>query len=289
MQQTLARPALLSGVSLFHGFPSTVRLLPADSGTGIQFRRCDLSAPVDLPATCEFLTREPRRTVLERQGQRVETVEHLMAALAGLSIDNCVVEVDAPELPAFDGSCRPFCDAILDAGLQPQDQQAAVVRVGGVHQCQSRDRRQSLLLRPYLHSCRAITYHFDYGDQQLVLPQQYSVEISPQVFYEQISAARTFVLESEIAALKKMKYGLHLTAKDLLVFGRNGPIDNRLRWPDECVRHKILDCVGDLALSGTDFHGHITATRSGHHLNHEMAKVLSMMKTGVSQTLSQAS
>lgn len=288
-QQTLVRPVSLAGVSLFHGFPTSVRLLPSDVDCGIVFRRTDLMDPVDLPANCEHLAREPRRTVIEKNGQRVETVEHLMAALAGLQVDNCVVEIDSPEVPAFDGSCRPFCDAILDAGLQQLDASAAVQRVEGVQVVQSADRRQSLVLRPYVHSCRAITYHFDYGAHPTVVPQQFSVEISPEVFYEQISAARTFVLESEIAALKKMKYGLHLTAKDILVFGTNGPIDNRLRWPDECVRHKILDCVGDLALSGTDFHGHVTATRSGHHLNHEMAKVLTMMKKGVPHKLSQAS
>jgi UDP-3-O-acyl-N-acetylglucosamine deacetylase len=107
-----------------------------------------------------------------------------------------------------------------------------------------------------------------------------SAEISPKFFYSEISAARTFVLESEISSLRKMGYGKHLTALDLVVVGRDGILDNTLRWPDEAVRHKILDCIGDLALSGTSLCGHVTAYRSGHHLNHELAKTIATLNKG---------
>ncbi|MEQ9410048.1 MAG: UDP-3-O-acyl-N-acetylglucosamine deacetylase [Fuerstiella sp.] len=279
-QSTIGRPVEFRGLSLFHGYDATVRILPAAENTGIVFRRVDLSGAPDIPARCEFVTRVPRRTVLAASNEAtVETVEHLMAALAGLQVDNCLIEINAPEVPAYDGSCRPFCDGILDAGLVQTTAAASVVTVSSACRLKGQA-RQSLALRPYLLPCPAITYHFDYGVRGLIPAQQFSIELSPETFYQQISNARTFVLESEIAALKKMGYGSHLTTRDIVVIGSDGPIDNSLRWSDEGVRHKILDCVGDLALSGTAFHGHLTATRSGHHLNHEMANVLTMMKQG---------
>ena len=288
-QNTVAKPTCFRSPSLFHGYDSSVRVLPADVDTGIVFRRTDLTNASEIPATCDYVVKEPRRTVLESGEARVETVDHIMAALAGMQVDNCVVEINAPEVPAYDGSCRAFCDGIVDAGLTSQGADVPLVTIDGIHTIQSGDRRQSLVLKPYVHSTAAITYHFDYGVRQVIPPQQFSAEITPEEFYDQISAARTFVLETEIAALRKMGYGLHLTAKDILVFGKDGPIDNTLRWADECVRHKILDCVGDLALSGCVFHGHLAATRTGHHLNHEMAKVLTMIRKGVPNTVLQAS
>ncbi|MEZ6130003.1 MAG: UDP-3-O-acyl-N-acetylglucosamine deacetylase [Planctomycetaceae bacterium] len=278
-QQTLARPAVFQGRSLFHGFDVTATILPADSSTGIVFRRTDLSDVPDIPATVESLTKVPRRTALASCKEAVvETVEHLMAALAGLQIDNCVVEIDAPELPSYDGSCRDFCDGILQAGIVQQDERASLVRISAPAQVRADDGRQSLLIRPYAFSCAAITYQLHYGSRSPLEAQTFSAELSPEYFYEHISAARTFVLESEIAALKKLGYGRHLTAKDIVVVDDDGTHRNSLRWPDEAARHKLLDCLGDLALCGSGFAGHVTACRSGHHLNQELAGLLFSLK-----------
>lgn len=287
-QQTISRPVSFRGLSLFHGYDSSVRVLPAAGNAGIHFVRIDLDGSSEIPANVKSLRKEPRRTVLSADGAHVETVEHLMAALAGLQIDNCTVEINCPEVPAYDGSCRAFCDGILEAGIEQLPEVTAPVSVDRVSTVQSSDGRQVMLLRPYVHACPAITYQFDYGSRAPVSPQQLSAEIRPEMFYEEISAARTFVLESEIAALRKMGYGQHLTAKDVLVIGKDGPIDNTFRWPDECVRHKILDCVGDLALASCNFHGHVTASRTGHHLNHEMARVLTMMNADVANSFLKA-
>jgi len=277
-QNTIARRVEFRGRGMFHGIETTVALLPAESDTGISFRRTDLSDSLPIPAACSLIATEPRRTVLAaKKDARVETVEHLMAAMAGLQVDNCIVEIDAPEVPGFDGSCRPFCDEILSAGTVPLDKDASHVVVDDIHTVQSSDRAQTLVLRPYLHRCLAITYHLDYGQLAAVPPQTMSAEISPEFFYTEISAARTFVLESEISMLQKMGYGKHLTAQDIVVVGKDGILDNSLRWPDEAVRHKILDCIGDLALAGTSLYGHVTANRSGHHLNHELAKTVSTL------------
>ncbi|MCA9082523.1 MAG: UDP-3-O-[3-hydroxymyristoyl] N-acetylglucosamine deacetylase [Planctomycetaceae bacterium] len=275
-QNTIRREACLTGVSLFHGFESRVRLLPAGAGHGIVFRRVDVREKPEMPARCHYLAKEPRRTVLQSvTGVRVETVEHLMAALAGLQVDNCIVEIDAPEVPSFDGSSRAFCDAILEAGIEAQDADCPMHCVSEVLAVQSSDRRQSLVARPYIFRCLSVTYHLDYGRRAVLPPQSLSVEISPEYFYEHLAAARTFVLESEIKALRQMGFGKHLTTKDIVVVGENGILDNQLRWSDEGVRHKILDCVGDLALCGRQICGHITACRSGHHLNHELAGLFS--------------
>ncbi|MEO2017388.1 MAG: UDP-3-O-acyl-N-acetylglucosamine deacetylase [Fuerstiella sp.] len=280
-QNTIARRVEFRGRGMFHGIQTTLALLPAEADTGIVFRRTDLPHSPPIRASCDLIATEPRRTVLAATKEvRVETVEHLMSAMAGLQVDNCIVEIDAPEVPGFDGSCRPFCDEILTAGTVPLHVDARPFVVDDLRMVQSHDRAQTLVLRPYLHRCLTVTYHLDYGRHAVVPPQTMSAEISPKFFYSEISAARTFVLESEISSLRKMGYGKHLTALDLVVVGRDGILDNTLRWPDEAVRHKILDCIGDLALSGTSLCGHVTAYRSGHHLNHELAKTIATLNKG---------
>jgi UDP-3-O-acyl N-acetylglucosamine deacetylase len=278
-QNTILDPVVFSGLSLFHGYNATVRLLPADADTGIVFRRVDLHDEPDIPARCEFVQKVPRRTVLASSSKSVvETVEHLMAALAGLHVDNCLVEINAPEVPAYDGSCRDFCDGIFAAGLQPLDAVVNVLRVSETVEIQGDG--QSLRLGPPQGPFPTVSYKLDYGVGAPFAPQMLSAEMTPVWFYKNISAARTFVLEREITALKQMGFGRHLTAKDIVVWGEGGVIGNELRWPDEGVRHKILDCVGDLALSGGVFCGHVDAVRSGHHLNHELALRLSTMMDG---------
>lgn len=278
-QNTLAERVEFCGRGMFHGIEARVALLPAAFDTGIVFRRTDLPGSPPIRANCESVAREPRRTVLAAaENVRVETVEHLMSAMAGLHVDNCVVEISAPEVPGFDGSCRPFCDEILTAGTVAQDADVNSVVVSDVYTVRSRNRAQTLLLRPYLYSCLAMTYHLDYGRHNPLPPQTMSAEISPEFFYTEISRARTFVLESEISMLRKMGYGRHLTSRDLVVVGRDGIEGNVPRWPDEAVRHKILDCIGDLALAGTPICGHVTACRSGHHLNHGLAGVIESLK-----------
>jgi UDP-3-O-acyl N-acetylglucosamine deacetylase len=266
---------------MFHGIEARIALLPAAADTGIVFRRTDLPGSPLIRASCDFVAREPRRTVLAAtKGVCVETVEHLLSAMAGLQVDNCIVEINAPEVPGFDGSSRPFCDEILEVGTVSLGVDVSSVVVSGIHTVQSSDRAQTLVLRPYLYPCLAMTYHLDYGRNNPLLPQTMSAEISPEFFYSEISGARTFVLESEISMLRKMGYGKHLTARDIVVVGSDGIQDNALRWPDEAVRHKILDCVGDLALAGASICGHVTANRSGHHLNHELARAIASLKQG---------
>lgn len=279
VQQTLASPARISGRGLFHGVNCDVKLLPADDNTGIVFRRSDRVGKPTIPARVENVSQATRRTVLAANGTSVETTEHLLAALSGLRVDNCIVELNAQEVPAVDGSCLPFCEAILEQGLV---QQSSLRRVFHVHEAHAAagEGGERMEVTSLSGDDFSICYQLDYGTDSVVPSGSFSLNVTPDVFLSEIAAARTFVLEAEIEALQRMGYGRHLTAGDILVFAEDGTIpDNALRWSDEPVRHKILDCIGDLALCGFAFSGQIIARRSGHKLNHVMASIVSMMST----------
>lgn len=276
MQNTIRRPAHFHGLSLFHGYPVSASVLPAEANTGIVFRRSDLVDAPDIPASVEFVKKVPRRTVLGHDDNViVETIEHLMAALAGLHVDNAVIELDAPELPSFDGSCIHFCDGILDAGIESQNSAAERYRIRStstLHPTEnSADASNTIRLRPGLPEQLQVTYHLDYGFKSPLAAQSATSMIDPETFYRDIAKARTFVLESEIKALKAMGFGQHLTAQDLVVVTENGVLDNQLHWENEAARHKILDCVGDFALCGRRMTGVVEANQSGHQMNHKVA------------------
>lgn len=276
-QQTLARTAMISGRGLFHGVEARLRLLPAEPGSGIVFRRVDLVGKPEVKAHVDNVTSAPRRTVLAASnGAFVETTEHLMSALAGLQVDNCIVEINAPEVPAVDGSCLPFCEAILEAGLNIQSAPRDLLIIDESQGVNDRAGEQWIEIIPSYDGSTTIDYRLDYGPQTAIPSQSFSVSMTPEIFLKEIAPARTFVLKNEVEALQIMGFGKHLTGKDLVVFDTDGSvIDNKLRWPDEPVRHKILDCIGDLALNGQMFVARVVARRSGHKLNHVMAKTLS--------------
>lgn len=279
-QQTLARAAVIAGRGLFHGIRARLRLLPAEPDTGIIFRRVDLAHKPEVAAHVDNVSSAPRRTVLSSgSGAVVETVEHLMSALAGLAVDNCVVEINAIEVPAVDGSSLPFCEAILGAGLVVQSSSRRSQVVGESHGVNDRAGEQWIEIIPSCDGTTTIDYRLDYGPSTAIPSQSFSVKLTADTFLKDIAPARTFVLQEEVEALQAMGFGKHLTGKDLVVFDTDGSvIDNTLRFADEPVRHKILDCIGDLALNGQTFVGRVIARRSGHKLNHVMAKTLSTIE-----------
>ncbi|MFP6701392.1 MAG: UDP-3-O-acyl-N-acetylglucosamine deacetylase [Planctomycetaceae bacterium] len=266
-QSTLGRAVECQGIGFVTGSTVHLGLHPAEPGFGLAFQRLDCPGSQPIPATRQFVLPRQRRTAIGRDGIVVELVEHVVAALAGMQIDNCLITLDAPEPPGFDGSCRPVVDAILEAGRVAQDT---------ARPCQVIDRvlslgtpEQNITLRPMARPGLAITYHLDYGPQSPIRPQTRTFVLDPDQFATEIAGCRTFVLDSEVEALRKQGLGNGLTHHDLLVFGPRGPIDNPLLFPDECARHKILDCIGDFALLGTDLWGHIHACRTGHTHNHQ--------------------
>lgn len=271
-QNTLARSAEVRGWGLLSGADVTLRLHPAPEHHGIAFQRVDLPGTPPIPARLDYVVPRQRRTAISRGGATVEMVEHVMAALAGLQIDNCLVELDQAEPPGGDGSSLHVIQALLEAGIQPQ--RAARPLIVVQQECRVSGERDGseIVAGPVPRRTLVVTFELDYGPRSPIRPQMLTFEFSPEVFVTNFAYARTFVLEAEAAALKAQGYGKRVTPQDLVIFGPHGPIDNPLRAVDECVRHKILDCIGDFALMGCDVHGHFRAYRSGHALNHAIGR-----------------
>jgi UDP-3-O-acyl-N-acetylglucosamine deacetylase len=199
-------------------------------------------------------------------------VEHVLAALAGLKIDNCHIEVDACEPPGLDGSAREFVTALTGAGMVTQAARRAVwttdepITVG-------RDGATLTLYPSDLPGLR-VTYLLDYGRGSAIDRQCYTLTVTPDRMMAEVAGCRTFELEAEAEQFRRQGFGQWMTPADLLIFGRHGPIDNRLRFANEPARHKVLDVLGDLSLFGADLSGHVVAYRSGHPLNVELTKAL---------------
>jgi len=272
LQRTIARPAEVTGIGFLTGADVTLRFLPAEENHGIVFRRVDRPGMPSVPATIDYTLPRERRTAVARGDAVVEMTEHVLASLAGLQVDNCLVELNAPEPPGCDGSALPFVDALLTADFHQQTSARRIVRVETPTSAVDSDNQSEITAKPIAKPALVVNYQLDYGPQSPIPPQSLALEITPQTFREELAFARTFILESEVAALKAQGYGTRVTPKDLLVFSEQGIIDNRLRINDECVRHKMLDCLGDFALLGSDVHGFFAATRSGHQLNREIVR-----------------
>ncbi len=246
-------------------------ILPAEEHEGIVFERTDLAGSPRIPAHINFLAAEDRRTKLVFGSASVEMTEHLLAACAGLQVDNCLIQINAPELPGCDGSALPYAEALLQAGILSQTAPRKCLQIQ--QSTPVEDAQAVLAVAPCFEGLR-LSYELDYGPESPIPAQSADFQITPEIFLKEIAPARTFVLEQEIAWLRSKGYGQKVTFQDLLVYGINGPVENPLRASNECARHKLLDCLGDLFLCGCDLTGHIRAARSGHRHNHLLAKTL---------------
>ena len=251
-----------------------VEFRPAPANTGIVFVRRDLPSQPRIPARVEYRIDSPLRTTLREGMASVEMVEHLLAALSGLQIDNCEVWVDAAEMPGLDGSSQEIVQALgstsrvtLDA-RQPRLIITRRVRVG------NQDSWIEALPGP--GPGLFVRGHIDYGPLGPIGRQTCELEITPQSFSQDLAPARTFILKEEGDMLRSQDLATRVTTADLLVFDDQGLIDNQLRFPDECVRHKILDVIGDFSLAACDISGQLVAHCSGHRLNAEL--VCSLLK-----------
>lgn len=275
-QNTITKPVCVSGFGYWSGQDITIEFRPADVDRGITFVRESDGALQRIPARVEYREDVPRRTNLRRHSTNVDMVEHVVAALAGLQIDNCEVHCNNVEMPGCDGSSHEFVQALTNAGIQAQDapRQALiverVVRFG--------DSECWIEAKPVSNAANAslmiLEYRLDYGPASVIPKQTCRLEVTPSSFVAELSQARTFILAHEAAALQKAGLGQRATTNDLIVFGEDGPIDTSLRYSNECARHKTLDMVGDLALGGIDLIGEFTAYRTGHRYNSELVRVL---------------
>ena len=245
-----------------------VEFRPALENTGIVFVRFDLDPPQRIAALVQNRIEIPLRTSLQDGEATVEMIEHIMAALAGLRIDNCEVWVNSPEMPGCDGSAQPFVAALESAGIESQPALRERLVVNGL--VRVGDDQCWVEARPSEDDEFSIQCRIDYGPSGPIGRQMLSVTVTPDTFRSQLASARTFILKEEAEWLRSQGLGTRVTYRDLLVFDNDGPIDNALRFTDECVRHKTLDVVGDLALVGCDLVGHFVAQCSGHRLNAEL-------------------
>jgi UDP-3-O-acyl N-acetylglucosamine deacetylase len=266
------------GVGFLTGATVRLRFVPAPPSSGVVFVRTDLRPRLHLPAHIDNVTGTQRRTTLGHPPGQVGLVEHVLAALAGLRIDNCQVELNAPEPPGLDGSAREFVSALLDAGICRQGARRAVFGVERPIVLNSRGATLAIHPpgSPGSSTCANLylSYILDYGLRSPIARQLHTQAITPGSFAQDLAACRTFILQEEADELRRQGLGTRTTAADLIVFGPRGPVDNTLRYANEPARHKVLDLVGDLSLLGADLCGHVVAYRSGHPLNVELVRCL---------------
>lgn len=276
-QRTLRRPTELSGPGFITGAKVTVRLHPAPADTGVLFVRPDVAGEPVLPARVDYVTSTQRRTTLGGGASAVTLVEHLLATLAGLRVDNCVIELNGPEPPGLDGSARAFVEAVNEAGFDVQPSRRAIWAVKDTVTVNKAGATVSIHPpEPGRDDQFLATYILDYGAGSPIPKQSHTMPVTPHAFATEVANCRTFVTEREALTLLEHGVGKHLTARDLLVFGPAGLIDNEQRHANEPARHKVLDLIGDLHLCGVDLVGHVVAYRSGHSLNVALAKELAV-------------
>jgi UDP-3-O-[3-hydroxymyristoyl] N-acetylglucosamine deacetylase/UDP-3-O-[3-hydroxymyristoyl] N-acetylglucosamine deacetylase/3-hydroxyacyl-[acyl-carrier-protein] dehydratase len=272
LQQTLARSVTLHGFGLFGGIDVRMELCPAPEDHGLIFQRTDLPGQPLIPAWIEFVQPQHRCTAIRRGTATVAVIEHVLAALAGLQVDNCLIRLNAPEPPGVDGSAGPFVELIDRAGIVQQEASQPVLKISEPVTVSPAE-NLGVVAAPVRGARYAIGYLLDCGPGPIP-PQAVLREITPAIFREDLAAARTFIRYEEVAELRRQGIGLRTTAQHLLVWQTAGPLDNELRFPDECARHKLLDCIGDFALIGCDLQGQFVAQRSGHRHNHELIRTL---------------
>jgi UDP-3-O-[3-hydroxymyristoyl] N-acetylglucosamine deacetylase len=266
-RRTLRREVGCTGIGLHSGKPVRLRLRPAPAEHGLRFLRTDVG--VEIPATLEFLASQDHATTLSRDGVSIGTVEHLLSAFLGLGVDDALVEVDGPEIPVLDGSAAPFVILLHEAGLKPlavARQYLKVLKAVEVVRGATRAR-----LSPAEHFEISYTIGFDH---HLLRHQALSVRVSPRTYSEGVAPARTFGFMRDVETMRRRGLALGGSLENAVVIGETGVLNNKLRFEDEFVRHKILDAIGDLALLGHPLVGRFEAERAGHALHAAVAQRL---------------
>ena len=264
-QHTLKQAASCDGIGLHSGKMVEMTLLPAPKDTGIVFIRTDIAERPQIHAVASNITATTKATTLTENGANVTTIEHLMAALAILKIDNCYIEMSSAEPPVGDGSAKFFMDQILKAGIEEQDAERKVYHVERSFSYYDGDR--SIVVLPY--EGYRITFT-SINPHPLLGTQVMDIEDKGDNFTKEISSARTVAFEEEIAQLQKMGLGLGGTLENVVVFSKD-KILSVPRFKDELIRHKILDVIGDLYLLGP-IHAHVICMKSGHAFNDNVSR-----------------
>ncbi len=264
-QRTLKRAITCTGIGLHSGRKVSLSLRPARADHGILFRRTDLGG-FEIPATVDHLAGIEYATGLARDAGSVTTVEHLLAALMTLGIDNVLIELNHPEVPIMDGSAAPFVYLIHEAGVKRQAAPRRYLKVLRPIVLSRGDKRIAVYPSDHLK----VTYSISF-DHPLLRHQTRTLRITEESFVEDIAPARTFGFLKEVETLRRKGLTLGGSLDNAIVLGETGVLNHSLRFEDEFVRHKILDVLGDLALVGHPLVGHVVTHRGGHALHTEFA------------------
>ncbi len=269
-QKTIRREVTCTGIGLHCGKRVHLRLLPAPVDSGFRFRRVDLGGK-EIPVALDNLHATAYATQLTYADVSVNTVEHILSAAAGVGIDNLVIELDGEEVPIMDGSSAPFVYLLHEAGLRRQQAPRRFVKIVEPLHVQEHDKSISV----YPADRLKISYTIDF-DHPLIGTQRETFCVSPRAYTEQIAPARTFGFLRDVEVMRSHGLALGGSMENAIVVGENSILNPQLRFPDEFVRHKILDVIGDLALLGNPMLGHVVAYRAGHALHAQLVdRVLS--------------
>ncbi len=275
LQRTISRVVEYSGIGLFTGEEVRLRFKPSPANTGIVFVRTDIENHPKVPASIESLCDTKRLITLEKNGVGVKSVEHVMAALAGLGIDNIEIEVNSNEVPAGDGSSLLFLQLLKGTGIRNLEEQKNTFYLQ--EELKVSDGDASMVALPYEKGL-SLSYILDFNGSYLNR-QCFEIEMTEDNFNTQIAPARTFGLCTVIEEYKKLGLGKGVTDDNSLILQEDGTITKplsrapaELRFPNECIRHKVLDIIGDLYLTNLTLRARIVATKSGHSLNTRLAE-----------------
>jgi UDP-3-O-[3-hydroxymyristoyl] N-acetylglucosamine deacetylase len=260
-ETTLHRAAEVSGVGLHSGVPVRMRITPAPAGTGIVFRRSDLGF-FAIAASWKHIARVSYATSLMRQGVLISTTEHLLSTLYSFAVDNAFIEIDNLEVPILDGSGKPFVDLLREAGVKQLRRKRKYLRIRRPVTVEDGLKRISIL------PCDSFRLTCDIDFQPPIGKQSIEMEVTPERYATELSPARTFGFENELAAMREMGLIRGATLDSAVCFTPQGVLNpGGLRFEDECCRHKALDLIGDLALIGKPLLGHVIAERAGHAMH----------------------
>lgn len=262
----------MSGKGMFGGEEAKVVFRPCPADAGVVFVRTDTQEPVRIGAVASNLAERSRRTTIKKGSVSIETIEHCLAAVSALGIDNLVVEVAGPEMPAADCSSAEYFKVLKRPGLVEQRSKCREFVITEPVSISAGD--ASIYALPYAGDGLIVTYDLDYGGHTGIKRQIFSCRVTPESFEKNLAPARTFLLEAEAKQFQARGLGRHLSPRDILVIDSDGPIKNSYRFDDECARHKIVDLIGDLALVGRAVSGRVVAYKSGHALNQQLVRKL---------------
>ena len=269
-QRTLRNAINATGIGLHTGIKVNMDLLPAEVNSGIRFIRTDIDPDKEIPALAENVGETSMSTTLVKDDIKVHTIEHLLSAIAGLGIDNCIIKLDGPEVPIMDGSAAPFVFLLQAAGLEDQDGMKKFIRVKKEVTSKRDDAFASI--KPFDGFKVSFKVDFDHPVHK-TLPSKSVIDFSSTSFVKEVCRARTFGYMSDLEKLKSQNLVLGASVDNAIAFGEDEILNEEgLRFSDEIVKHKMLDAIGDLYLLGGNLIGEFSGYKSGHALNNQLLR-----------------